>query len=405
MTLQALDRVIIKPVAGQSQTPIRPLRIAIFSDTYPPQVNGVAHVVALAAMGLALRGHDVHVLTATQGTKQYLDEISAGKYVVHNLYSVPSGVYPDLRFTVPLATTMFALKRWQPDIVHTHTPFGVGVAALRCAKRFGVPLIGTHHTFFDHYLKYIHMDSRISREVCWNLTVKYLNQCSLVLSPSRSLGNDLQTKGLNSPISILPNPIDTDLFHPSSDPIVNGSHANLIYMGRLSYEKSLDQVIAAFGMVAETLPHVKLTLIGDGPERQRLEELAEKLGIADRVIFAGALHGENLAQAMRNGSLFVTASKTENIPLSVLEAMASGLAVAAVDMKGLPEIVHDGLNGILVAPDRPDEMAQKIVQLLRDPERHTSYSIAAREYALGFAKERIIDELESIYQSALAIHS
>ena len=149
------------------------MKIAIFTDTFPPAVNGVAHVVAQSAMRLALRGHDVRVITTSQGSDAYLQTVSQGKYTICNIYSFPSGVYPDIRLSIPLATTMRQLRGWTPDIVHTHTPFGVGWAAARCATRFGVPLIGTHHTFFDNYLKHVHLDIRPAREMSWKMTIAY----------------------------------------------------------------------------------------------------------------------------------------------------------------------------------------------------------------------------------------
>ena len=383
--------------------PHRRLKIALFSDTFPPQVNGVAHVVAQAASCMADLGHDVHVLTASQGSKEFLEDLSRSKYVVHNMHSVPSAVYPDLRLTVPMATNALNLKGWQPNIVHTHTPFGVGWAAVRCAKRFGVPLIGTHHTFFDTYLKHIRLDGKLTRGFSWKLTVKYLAQCDLVLSPSRSLCEDLKKNGLETPMCVAPNPIDTVLFHgPRSCTGDINRGPRLIYMGRLSLEKSLDHVITAFSYVNREIPDSTLTLIGDGPERWALEQQALGLGLTRKVRFTGLLRGEALADGLRAGDLFVTASKTENVPLSVLEAMACGLPVAAVAMKGMPEIVHDGVNGLLSRPDRPEEMARRIVALLRDPDTLGRYSEAAEEFAKHFSQERVMAEWEEIYQSVHA---
>lgn len=377
------------------------MRIALFSDTFPPQVNGVAHVVAQAAMCLADRGHDVRVLTSSQGSREYLDEVCRGKYVIHNVASLPSGVYPELRATLPLATTRLHFKNWRPDIVHTHTPFGVGLAAVRCGKRFDVPLIGTHHTFFDQYLKHVHLDSDVTRTMSWKLTVAYYNQCDLVLVPSRSLADELKENGLEPPVRIVPNPIDTDLFHRADQP--SASDAALVYMGRLSYEKSLDQTIAAFELVRRQMLNATLTIVGDGPERAELEEQAANLGIADSVEFTGVLRGEDLARVMRQCTVFVTTSKTENTPLSVLEAMACGLPVAAVRMLGLAEIVTDGVNGVLAQPDDPKGLADRIVQLLRNKPLLQACSDGAHRYAMGFSQAAIISEWDSLYRSALAV--
>ena len=129
-------------------------------------------------------------------------------------------------------------------------------------------------------------------------------------------------------------------------------------MGRTSYEKDIDQALAAFNIARREIPDATFMIVGDGPERKKLEHLARTLGCADKAIFTGMRHGEELPSMLQANDIFLTASRSENMPISIIEAMSCGLPVASVRAKGIPEIVHHGKNGLLAAPDRPDLLAR-----------------------------------------------
>ncbi|MBU1137242.1 glycosyltransferase, partial [Patescibacteria group bacterium] len=351
------------------------MRIAIFSDTFPPQVNGVANTVNESAKALANQGHQVSVFTISNNSKKLLNDKKNNLAIVV-LPSLPALVYQNERFGLPSWAHLDRLKKFNPDIVHIHTPFMVGWQGIWWAKKLKVPVVGTHHTFYDHYLKHIKMDYNWTKKFSWKYTVAYYNHCDLVLSPSRSLAEELTAHGLKKPIEIIQNPIDTNLFRPATDIAekakakksfgVNGQA--VVYMGRLSYEKSVDQVVKAFALMLEKLPDLKLMLIGDGPEKNNLEKLSKTLGLKNKVIFTGVLRGENLVKALWANDIFITASKTENLPVSVLESMAAGLPIIAVKEKGLAEIIKENTNGFFVQTDNPKDISARTVFLLSRPE-------------------------------------
>ena len=374
------------------------MRIALISDTFLPQVNGVANVVANSAAELARRGHEVRVLTVSQGNRTYLQQVSGGKYEIHKLSSIPFWSYPDLRLTLPIGSAKRSLRGWKPEIIHVHTPFGAGYEAKRLAKLYQVPLIGTHHTFFDQYLRYVHIRSQRAAQLSWRYIVRYYGRCNLVLSPSESLLEELKAHGLVAPSQVLGNPVDTERFRP---PNVKLSHKRLMYMGRLSYEKNLTTLLDAFALVLQQDPDVTLAIVGDGPERLGLRAHANRLKIGHAVTFCGMLQGEDLVHALQEATLFLTASLTENMPLSVLEAMASGLPVIAPAAKGLPGIIHDSVNGYLVAPNDPIEMAAATLKLLSEPGRAKKYAENARQTALHFSTQHVGARLEAAYYSVL----
>jgi glycosyltransferase involved in cell wall biosynthesis len=387
------------------------MNIALWSDTFPPQVNGVASVTRDLAAALAEEGHNVMVFTVTRGSA--LPAADRTPFAVHKIpsFSLPKFIYSGDSFSVaiiPGPRTIGALKKFKPDILHAHTPFLAGWSAVIAKKMLGVPLVGTHHTFYDDYLKHVKMDYPIGRAFSWKVMVAYYNRADAVTSPSRALGDMLRQHGLKQPLHIIPNPADTEFFTPAPTPAARqrskerfgaGKHA-IVYMGRVSYEKDIDQAIAAFAIVARDISDATLMVIGDGPERKRLEAASRKLPCADRIIFTGMLRGDALRDALRANDIFLTASRSENMPVSILEAMACGLPIASVRAKGIPEIVQHGVNGFLAEPGRPDLLAQAITTLLSSHD-HAAHRAASRKLAEQYSKKSIARQNIALYRDII----
>jgi 1,2-diacylglycerol 3-alpha-glucosyltransferase len=382
------------------------MKIAIFSDTFPPQANGVANVAYLSAKGLAKLGHEVFVFTLSNKKRTNFEQ---EKIKVITLPSAPALVYDNERLTLPIGLSLQKLKKIKPDIIHTHTPFSVGWEAVWGAKFFKIPLVGTHHTFFDHYLKHVWLDYGWMKRVSWKYVVGYYNFCDLILSPSSSLARAFKNNALKKPIEVLENFIDTDLFIPAPTSEEKNQakktwgieSRSITYMGRLSYEKSIDQIVKAFALLLKKEPNLKLMLIGDGPEKANLEKLAKDLKIEKNVIFTGFVYKEELVKALWANEVFITASKSENMPLSVLEVMAAGLPVVSVKEKGLAEITKENVNGFFAKTDKPDDIAQKVLAILADSALGQKFSQASRALALEYSEEKIIRKLEGIYKKLI----
>src|SRR3989344_4149596 len=147
------------------------MKIALFSDTFPPQVNGVANTVHHFALALGELGHEVRVFTISGSPAEELTRYTEGKFSLHLFPSTKAVVYPELRAGVPFIKLFSAINAFAPDIIHTHTPFAVGWNAVRCARRLKVPLVGTHHTFFDHYLRHVYLEYEWARALSLRMTV------------------------------------------------------------------------------------------------------------------------------------------------------------------------------------------------------------------------------------------
>jgi glycosyltransferase involved in cell wall biosynthesis len=373
------------------------MKVALFTDTFVPQVNGVANAVEQTAISLSQFGHTVRVYAVSKDA-QALNKRAQGHYSVFTFPSIPAMVYRGLRATLPLGMALRDVRTFAPDIIHTHTPFGAGWEAVRAARKLGIPLVGTHHTFFDHYLKHVGLDFSLMRKATWRLTVGYYNRTLAVISPTRSLMEEMVKHGLATPTYLIPNTVDTAWFNPPIE-AAETQKPVILYLGRLSYEKSVDDVLRAFALIRTQVP-ATLLIVGDGPERASLEHLASELGIKEAVRFTGFLHGEELVRALQSALLFMSASKSENMPLSVLEAMAVGLPIVVVDSLGMSELLRPGENATLTLPGKPGELAEAALALIADEPRRVRYAHASREHALSFSPEAVIERLLEVYERA-----
>jgi glycosyltransferase involved in cell wall biosynthesis len=389
------------------------MRVALFTDTFFPVVNGVANTVYRSARRLSELGHSVAVCTVSHLSQPALRERVGCGITVYTLPSVNALVYKEARVMFPAGFSKRLMRDFAPDVVHTHGPLMVGMEAIWSAQALHVPLVGTHHTFLDHYLKYVFLDYEWARNLSWRGTAWYYNHCCTVISPTRSLAEGLATHGLKTVPVIVPNPVDVEFFSPAASTAVKAQlkarfgiqGPALVYMGRLSYEKSIDQVLMALAFVAKSKPDCALLVIGDGPETGRLKRQARDLGLVDRVFFTGYLLGTELVEALRAGDIFVLASKSENMPLAVLEAMATGLPVVSVSSLGMKEIVVDGSNGFLLPPDRPQEMADRVVELIDDAAKRERFAGASRELSQQYSDVAAARRVAGIYERAIAARS
>lgn len=381
------------------------MKIAIFTDTFPPQVNGVANVAFDSAKELADMGHQVRVFTPSNPKKK-LTGLGRNLKIV-TVPSLPAFVYPDLRLTIPLGFTLRKLRHFAPDVIHTHTPFAMGWESVIGAKILRVPLVGSHHTFFDHYLKHVKLDFKYAKKLSWKYVIKFYEECDLLLTPSESLKQAFVQNGFKKKIVALPNPINTELFRPIVGPkrkkalkqeLIGRSGPVLVHMGRISYEKNIAVLISAFEQLKKKNKDLSFVIVGSGPEIPNLKNLCVKKNLEDSVFFLGIKKGKELVESLQIGDAFVTASKSETFCLSVLEAMACGLPVVAVGKKGVKELVRDGENGFLSFSDAPKVLMEGLNKILHDKKLSEKFALNSRKIALRYSRRKIVTRLRKIYE-------
>lgn len=391
------------------------MKIALFSDTFAPQINGVANTVKNSARVLGEMGHEVRVYTLSKKKAGELTEESLGAFTVVTLPSSAIPAYPGERLYLPIGFALKNLYNFKPDIIHLHTPFAVGFEGVLGGRLFGIPVVGTHHTFFDHYLKHVYLDYKWARNFSWSATVAFYNRTDLVLSPTKSLRNELLSHGLKKPVEVLSNSINFQIFQNDAKlktvskiklkKKLDIPEKAIVYMGRVSYEKSIDEVLRAVALIVKKIPNLRFLIIGDGPEKEKLMALCKELEIENNVIFTGFVHGQSLVEALSAGDAFVTASKSENMPLAVLEAMSVGLPIITVSSLGMTEIVEDNGNGFLLEHGRSDETAERIAEavlrLFTDDKLRKKLSMRSLELSKKYSEKKINTRLVEIYQKVI----
>ncbi len=387
------------------------MRIAFFTDTFIPQINGIATAAANLAEGLGEAGHKVIVLVPTQDDMKRKMFRKKNVRVVY-LPSVPVFVYPEIRLELfGFAQVFGALKEFKPDIIHVHTPGTVGLDALLASYIFKVPLVGTVHTFFtqEEHTQWI-SNAMLHKAFAGTLKKYYRSfyeSCDYLFCPSKLLLKELEQHQLKSPLFHVRNAITA---HPLSKNLSTTQRKTLkkkygllehviVHFGRLSGEKNVEDVLHSFKFVVEKRRDVSLLIIGDGPLRGTLQKLAIKLGIADHVVFTGFIdHSKLLSSRMLEiGDVFVTASVTENQPMVVLEAMSFGLPVIGVKQAGMIEMIKD--NGYLLPVGDTKAMANKMLAIVGDDDLRATLSKHACDSAKQYDVAHVVASTVEYYNT------
>lgn len=387
------------------------MRIGIFTDTYPPFINGVSTSILTLERALKKKGHQVFIVTVNPENMSYKYE---NYDHVIRIPGIPIGIY-DYRLTgiYPLRA-ISKIKKWNLDIIHSHTEFGIGTFARIIAKQLDIPLVHTYHTMYEDYTHYItkgHFD-KSSKKVVEYLTKFYCDKtASELIVPSRKTYDLFKEKyKFERNVHIVPTGIDVERFyqeHLKHDELleikkelgVKPEDFVMIYVGRLAKEKSVEVLIESQVAIVKKYPNCKLVIVGSGPDYEHFIQMSMELGIADSVIFTNAIAWEEIPAYYGIANVFVTASKTETQGLTVIEAMAASLPVVCVEDESFRDIVIDGLNGHLFKTKK--QYCTQIEALIVDKEKQfrmrKQARITADEHSSKYYAEKVLD----VYRSAL----
>ncbi|MFC5701975.1 glycosyltransferase family 4 protein [Cohnella faecalis] len=364
------------------------IRVALFTDTYFPEVNGVAKTLERWVAYLRKQGVPCMVFAPS---RPWREEKEAD--VAERLVSMPLFLYPEIRIAVPQTTGIEKkLNDFRPTVIHVATPFGAGVAGRHLALKRGIPLVASHHTHFVRYLPFYNLQ--------WmgRLTWRYLNwfhrPSRKIYVPSRSVLEECSNDGWHG-LEIWSRGIDTTLFGPDvdrerllKDEWMPADRFLVLYAGRLAPEKQPEIAVEAVARFnASTGASAQLVMAGDGPSSDGLKALAAKLGLEVR--FLGALPQSRLQKWMAASDVLLFPSPTETFGNVVLEAMACGVPVIGADGGAVPDTIRDGENGLLCESGNAAAFADALVRLYEDA------SLRARLSAAGMyeAKSRSWDEV------------
>ena len=357
------------------------MHIGLFSDAYLPEISGVTTTVHWLKEELENLGHVVYVYAPQyEGIKE--DEpgvfrFRSGQFAFHKASRV---ALPYSR----AATRSFK----DLDILHSHTPFSMGLAAVGAATRYHLPHVNTYHTHLMEDRKYLPLPLRPPEREAGKIIAAFCNRCTLITAPSTPFKEELLSYGVHRPIRVFPFGVKLSLFRqpPTWDPRAELNIPQrakvFLYAGRLAMEKNLPFLIRAYAQIHAQDPTSVLVLAGDGPLREQTQEQVKEMGFADAVRFTGFLDHARLVDLYKAADLFLFASKSETQGLVLNEAMAAGTPAVAIGEMGVLDVIQNGVNGILV-PENEEAFVEQVILLARDEER----SSLLRQGALATAEK------------------
>ena len=368
------------------------MRIALFTETFLPKVDGIVTRLRHTIEHLERNGDRVLVVAPEGGLTEY----KGAK--VYGIPGMPLPLYPELKLALPPIGTKSAIEKFQPDLIHVVNPAVLGVGGIYYAKKLNIPLVASYHTHLPQYLQ--HYGLGALEGVLWELLKAAHNKAELNLCTSSAMVKELVNHGIER-VDLWQRGVDTEMFQPHlasrqmrsrlsqghpEDPL-------LLYVGRVSAEKQIDQIKP----VLEAIPQARLAIVGDGPNRETLE--AHFAGTNTN--FVGYLQGLELASAFASADAFVFPSRTETLGLVLLEAMAAGCPVVAARSGGIPDIVTDGVNGYLFEPDDPDGAITATKCLLEATQIREELRTNARAEAEQWGWAAATKQLQNYYRSVL----
>jgi len=370
------------------------MRIALFTDTYAPQVNGVARTLQRLLRHCSAAGHEVALVTP-----QVSPDVEDAAAMHIQLPALPLPFYPELSLARLLdGASARRIRAFAPDVIHCATEFTVGWSGAILAAQAQVPLLTSYHTNFAQYVGAYGFAAL--ENAAWTYLRRFHNRAALTLCPSQATLERLREAGFRGPLRIWSRGVEANRFTPARRTaearaaLAPGYDNILLYVGRLAPEKRVDVLLEAFAQARAHLSSTALVLVGHGPAADALEEQA-----SPDVIFAGYRSGDALADAYAAADAFVFPSDTETFGNVVLEAAASGLPVLTVDAGGVTETVVANETGLLVPPRDASALAAAMVELISSPELRVRLGAEGRRRAENCSWTRILEGVIESYRT------
>jgi glycosyltransferase involved in cell wall biosynthesis len=389
------------------------MRIAFFSDNAYPELSGVADSMLMTGKMLVARGHEVCCVAPRYAALDYArasrarpnaeveDTIDGVRFVRLPSVRLPASPTGQSRLAFPTGASFPFLDAFKPDVIHTHSPYGAGLKALRAAKRFGVPLVGTNHTLIEMFYPR-GMRGLMRRYEAW-----YYDHCCFVTAPYEGLISRMRESGFVREARAEANPVELDLF---SVPAASEKEARkrefgaegpvVLFVGRLSADKRVDAILRGVQALSAAFPNLTFLITGHGVDEPRLRSLTRSLGIEHHVRFTGFLSGAALVRAYQAADVFALLSVSDSQSISLMQAYASGVPAVCARAGGLPDYTPSDC-GYLVEPDDTKAFAARVQELLSDDALRARMGAAASKFVARFAPEAIAADWEAMYANAL----
>ena len=378
------------------------LRIAFVTETYPPEVNGVANTAVRFVEGLRARNHEIQLVRPRQSRSDLAGEATGYHEVLMRGLPIPR--YPGLKMGLPARQALLGLwSHARPDLVHIVTEGPLGWSALRAAHKLRIPVTSDFRTNFHAYSRHYGL-GWLQKPIAAYLK-KFHNRTLLTLVPTDTLQQELMARGFRN-CRVVARGVDTQQFTPArrSESLRAAWGAEpadmvFIHVGRLAPEKNLEPVLLAYERIRQFAPRSKLVFVGDGPARAQLSQRCPN------AIYAGMRHGNELAAYYASGDVFLFSSMTETFGNVTLEAMASGLAVVAYDYAAAAQHIRHSVSGVLAGFDDAEDFVRAAAALAATPERIARIGAAARTAAEELSWVRVVGQFENLLLAAAGAQS
>ncbi|AGK95811.1 glycosyltransferase family 4 protein [Clostridium pasteurianum] len=372
------------------------MRIAIVTETFLPSTDGIVTRLINAIRYMKQQGHDILVIAPDLGKVNYLDAKIAG------IRSINLPFYKSRGFSLPSANVKKILENFKPDVVHAVNPLLLAASGVKYAKKLGIPLIASYHTNIPKYLRYYNFHG-LAESLLWAYILHQHKQSLINLCTSNSIKEELEAHNIPN-LHVLKRGVDTINRHPrfyDADMRSRLLHGNndkhlLIFVGRLAAEKEIHKIKP----LLKARDDISLAIIGDGPEREKLEKEFQ----GTHTVFTGFLHGEELSKAYASADAFIFPSVTETLGLVILEAMSSGLPVIAAESGPTLEQVKHMENGLIFQNEDLKSM-ENAVKLLDDKELLQTMKKNARREAEQISWDKASQQLLDFYYKTVYIHN
>jgi len=396
-----MENSIDSPIVLEDYPATRPsLRIAVVTETWPPEVNGVAMTLAKLVQGLSHRNHDVQLIRPRQTkTDSPMSDASLEEVLMRGM---PIPRYPELKLGLPSKKTL--VKTWtlrRPDVVHIATEGPLGWSALQAAKVLKLPVTSDFRTNFQSYSK--HYGVGWLRKPIVAYLRKFHNATACTMVPTRELMRTLSQNGFAN-LKVVSRGVDIKLFNIAKrDTRLRSSWGAtddtkvLISVGRMAPEKNLDQVLKTYDALKSTGQAFKLVMVGDGPLKEQFQKRYPE------IIFPGMLSQTNLAAYYASSDLFIFPSQTETFGNVTLEALASGIPVLAFDCAAARDWVQTGVNGWLIAENNPEGFAAQAVTVFNSKDLLDQITQSTRQQVVHLDWDQIAEQVESVFWDAIRI--
>lgn len=387
------------------------MRIGLFTDTYPPYINGVSTSVEMLKNALEKLGHTVYVVTINDSAIKY--RYDEEKHILR-MPGIRIGIYDYRLSQIYPLKAINRIKEWKLDVIHSNTEFSIGIFARLFAKQFHIPLVHTYHTWYEDYVYYLtkgHFD-KSSKKVIEYLTKFYCETTATeLIVPTKKICNLFKNKyKFEKNINIIPTGIEIERFFNEEidkDELIrmrrlyniNKKDFIIIFVGRLAEEKNIKYILDIEKELKEKHKNIKMLIVGDGPAKEEYENYVKELNIEDNVIFTGRAAWEDMPTYYHMADIFITASLSETQGLTVVEAMASSLTPCCIEDDAFTETVIDNFNGIIFKTK--EEAVEKIIKMYKDDKKRNMLSKQARISAEQCSSKYFASSALDVYKRAI----